>query len=60
MLSHAVANAKQAAGPAAAAPAALEEPFADAGLFARSSYGSPSVQAAVRYGGIQLSYKFSR
>ena len=49
-------EAKQATGPDAAAPAAKEEPSANAGLF---SYGSPMVQAIVRNGGIQSNYSFS-
>ena len=54
----AVGEAKLALGPAAAAPAVQKEPSANAG-FARSSYGSPSVQETVRHGGIHSNNKFS-
>ena len=52
-------EAKQAAGSAAAAPDAQEKPSANAGTFASSSYGSPSIQATVLSGGIQSRYNFS-
>ena len=50
-----------AAGPAAAVPAALANPSADEGNFANSSFGSSQVQAAVRNNpaGIQSTYQFS-
>ena len=55
----AAGEAKQAAGPDAAALATSEEPSAKAG-FAKSSYGSSVVQAAVRASpGVLSNYQFS-
>ena len=55
----AAGEAKQAAGPDAAAPATSEESSAIAG-FAKSSYGSSVVQAAVRASpGVLSNYQFS-